>query len=145
MKFHVKSLIAIVCLMLPLAALASSASTCRAHGQSSFHAWSHGQYTRAAAHFSPAVAARLTPQKLQKLWKMLETKVGKFKALGKFESRTVAGHAVEVAPMTFGVARLAAVFSCDAKGRLASWALLNPARVPGLLPPAPAKTSGAKH
>lgn len=146
MKLHVKWLAVIVCLALPLAAVAAPPATCKAHGEAAFKAWTRGHDRKAGKHFSLAVSEKLTPAKLRKYWHMLQTRLGAFQKLGKFEPTTLHGHKLMVAPIDFAKARLAAVFTCDAKGHLTSMAVADPTKVQGLLPsPSPAAQADSGH
>lgn len=128
MKLHMKLLVATACLVAPMAVMAATPNTCMAHGEAAFHALTQGQYSKVGANFAPQLASQLKPATLKKMWqKDIQGRAGKFQKLGKFQSRKVEGHEVQFAPMDFAKAHLAAVFACDSKARLTTFAVVNPA------------------
>lgn len=121
----------------PVTALAQTAA-CRAHGEAAFTAWTHNNYDKVGKDFSPEVAAKLTPAMLKQTWSTLQGEVGAFEKLGSFAPHMVGRRVVMVAPMTFSLMALDAVFTCDAKDRIAGIQIVNPRMVPGLKASAPA-------
>lgn len=119
-------------------AFAAPGNACGKYGEYAFAAWTQGLYTQVGQHFSPEVKAHLSPELLQKMWVQLQAQVGKFRSLGQFSPRTIQGHATMVAPMDFADMHMVAVFACNAKGQISGFSILDPARVPGLEPSAPA-------
>lgn len=116
----------------PAFAAPPAAAACQQYGEFAFHAWTQGLYAQVGQHFAPEVKAHLPPATLREMWEQLQAQAGKFESLGPFAPRTLDGHALMVASITFGARQLAAIFSCNAQGELAGMQVLDPGAVPGL-------------
>lgn len=118
----------------------SASAGCTAHGQAALSAWTQAKYGQVGKDFAPATTEALPPAKLKQAWTGLQEQWGAFKSLGKLKSRTLQGHDVLVAPMTFAKMSAQALVACDASDQIIGLRVV-PA---DMLPPAAATASSSR-
>lgn len=116
--------LALVSLAWGMPATAGSSAACIAHGQTALTAWTQGKYDQVGKDFSAEGAKALPPARLKQAWASLQQQAGAFKSLGKLELRTVQGHDVLVAPMTFANMAGAALIACDGSDHIIGFRVL---------------------
>ncbi|MBD8899150.1 alpha/beta fold hydrolase [Rhodanobacter sp. DHG33] len=115
-------LLAAVTLSIP-AVHAADAPTpaCVAHAAASLDALTHGDYAGARKDFDDAVASKLDAAKLEQVWEQLQGSLGAYQSHGAVGQKTISGHAVAGAALSFANMQLGFVAACDAQDKISSY------------------------
>ena len=113
---------------------AQPSATCRARAQAALEAWWQGHYDSVGKDFAPSIAGVASPEQLKAGWAQLEAVAGKFEKLGDLQPRSLGGHDVMVANMTFSGQSMTAVVACDAQDRITSFRVVPTSALPAAQP-----------
>ncbi|GAB3792910.1 alpha/beta fold hydrolase [Dyella agri] len=94
---------------------------CVAHAAASLDALAHGDYAGARKDFGKAIADKLDAAKLEQVWKQLQETMGAYQSHDTVGQKTLAGHAVAAATLSFANMQLGFAAACDAQDKITSY------------------------
>ncbi len=99
-------------------AIASKENVCADNAQASLSALVHGNDTAAAKHFTPGLLKRHDAANLRQTWNAVLSKAGAYEGHGAPHVTVIDGRRFLFTEVNFAKARLDAINTCDAIGRL---------------------------
>ena len=97
---------------------------CVTHAAASLDALTRGDYVGARKDFSDAIAGKLDAAKLEQVWKQLQGTLGAYQSHDTVRQKTLAGHAVAAATLSFANMQLGFAAACDAQDRITTYRFL---------------------
>ena len=94
---------------------------CVAHAAASLDALAHGDYAGARKDFGEAIAGKLDAARLEQVWKQLQGELGAYQSHDAVRQKTLAGHAVAAATLSFANMQLGFAAACDAQDKITTY------------------------